>query len=55
MIDNYTKFEFKIQFLYTCHKSNNDSIYNMYIKFTLDIIEKVTSNLIVLYFRVVVF
>ena len=37
------------------HKSNDDNIYIRYIKFTLDIIKKVTSNLIVLYFRVVVF
>ena len=27
MNDNYTKFEFIIQLLYTCHKSNDDSTY----------------------------
>ena len=27
MIDNYAKFEFEIQLLYTCHESNDDSAY----------------------------
>ena len=29
MNDNYTKFEFEIQFLYICHGSNGDSIYTV--------------------------
>ena len=29
MNDNYAKFEFKIQFLHTCHESNGDSVYTV--------------------------
>ena len=29
MNDNYAKFEFKIQFLHTCHESNDDSVYTV--------------------------
>ena len=29
MNDNYTKFEFEIQLLHMCHKSNGDSIYTV--------------------------
>ena len=29
MNDNYTKFEFEIQLLYTCHESNDDSVYTV--------------------------
>ena len=27
MNDNYAKFEFEIQFLYTCYESKDDSVY----------------------------
>ena len=29
MNDNYAKFEFEIQFLRICHKSNDDSVYTV--------------------------
>ena len=31
MNNTYTKFEFEIQLLYTCHESNNDSVYTISI------------------------
>ena len=29
MNDNYVKFKFEIQLLYTCHKSNDDNVYTV--------------------------